>query len=311
MRQSIRDIITGRSSLKVLSISNAIAILLLVQVSWSTQSSAHQGTEPSGVKIVVIGATARTADDLIPQALWRGHEVVAFARRPYRIRHTDHPRLTKLKGDVYDLASIEAALSGDGKEIVISLVGPRVDPTVAIPETDLLSQGTTNIIAAMKSKGNKRLFVSGSMAAPRVWRLGYEADTPQPANITPENGLWAYNLRGPYNDMRNMEEITRKSGLDYIILRPGSLVVEPPRGTARVTVSEDEVPSKRVVMYSDFAAWILDQLESDEFLFKTVSIFSDTLRSELPTQSFESSIEGLRKMKEEAEADLARDAQAN
>jgi hypothetical protein len=164
------------------------------------------------------------------------------------------------------------------------------------------------MIAAMKAKGNTMLMVSGSMAAPRVWRFGYEADTPQPEHLTPANGLWAYNLRGPYNDMKLMEEITRASGLDYIILRPGSLVVEPARGNARVTVSEDEVPSKRVVMYADFAAWILDQIGSDEFLNKTVSIFSETLRSEMPTQSFESSVAGLREMKEQAEADLARDA---
>ncbi len=308
MRQLMRAEITLLSAMKVIAISFAMGALLLVALALRTPTQAHQGTDSSGIKIVVIGATARTADELIPQALWRGHEVIAFARRPYRIRHADHPRLTKLKGDVYDLESIKAALSGDGSEIVVSLYGPRVDPTVGIPETDLMSQGTANIIEAMKAKGNTRLFVTGSMAAPRVWRLGYKADTPPPENATPESGLWAYNLRGPYNDMRLMEEITRESGLDYIILRPGSLVVEPPRGTARVTVSEDEVPSKRVVMYSDFAAWILDQLASDEFLFKTVSIFSDTLRSELPTQSFESSIAGLRKMKEEAEADLAADA---
>lgn len=311
MRQLIRAEISRQLSRRGSAISAAIVTFILIGLALSAQSQAHQGTEPSGIKIVIIGATARTADELIPQALWRGYEVIAFARRPYRVRHADHPRLTKIKGDVYDKASIEAALSGDGSEIVVSLYGPRVDPTVGIPETDLMSQGTTNIIEAMKAKGNNRLFVTGSMAAPRVWRLGYEADTPQPENVTAESGLWAYNLRGPYNDMRLMEEITRESGLDYIILRPGSLVVEPPRGTARVTVSEDEVPSKRVVMYSDFAAWILEQLESDEFLYKTVSIFSDTLRSELPTQSFESSIEGLRRMKEEAEADLAADAAGN
>lgn len=286
---------------RVVTVLAAFLFVLVV----SNDARAHEGTQPSGIKIVVIGATARTANELIPQALWRGHEVIAFARRPQRVRYASHPRLTVVKGDVYDQASIEAALSGDGSEIVISIYGPRVDPTVEIPETDLMSQGTRNIIAAMKAKGNTRLFVTGSMAAPRIWRKGYKPDTPKPDDVTAESGLWGYNLRGPYNDMGVMEEITRESGLDYIILRPGQLLVEPARGTHRATVSESEVPSGRVIMYADFASWILDQLESDEYLYETVSIFSDTLMSDVPGIDFEAAVKNLRAMKAEAEADLA------
>ncbi len=279
--------------------------LALAFICVAPDARAHSDTEPSGIKIVVIGATARTADELIPQALWRGHEVIAFARRPQRVRYKSHPRLTIAKGDVYDIESIKAVLTG--KEVVISVYGPRVDPTEEIPETDLMSQGTQNIIDAMKEKGNKRLFVTGSMAAPRVWRHGYKPDTPKPTNISADGGLWAYNLRGPYNDMGVMEEVTRASGLDYIVLRPGQLLIEPPRGTHRATISEEELPSGRVVMYADFAAWILDQVQSDEYLYKTVSIYSDTLMSEVPGTNFETAVKNLRAMKAEVEADLAAD----
>ena len=254
---------------------------------------------------------SKTADDLIPQALWRGHEVIALARRPYRVRYAPHPRLTVVKGDVYDKASLEAALSGDGSEIVISVYGPRIDPSEEIPETDLMSQGTRNIIDAMKAKGNKRLFVTGSIAAPEVWRLGYRPDTPKPDDITPERGLWAYNLRGPYNDMGLMEKIIRESGLEYVILRPGQLLVEPPRGTVRVVVGEGEIPTRRVIMYSDFAAWVLDQVELDEYLYKTVSIYSDTTMSEIDGLSFERTVREMKEIKAQVEADLAADAQNN
>ena len=97
-----------------------------------TSLIAHKETEPPSSKILVVGATARTADELIPQALWRGHEVIALARRPYRVRYAPHPRLTIVKGDVYDQASIEAALSGDGREIILSIYGPRLDPSEEI-----------------------------------------------------------------------------------------------------------------------------------------------------------------------------------
>ena len=294
----------GRLAKTLFGCAIIAAVVHVVSMALPNDSLAHSG-ETSGVKVVVIGATARTADELIPQALWRGYEVVAVARRPYRVRYADHPRLTILEGDVYDQVSIEAALSGTGEEVVISLYGPSVDPTIEVPETDLMSQGTTNIINAMKNKGNTKLMVTGSMAAPRVAAKGYKADTPKPPDVTPQSGLWDYNLRGPYNDMLKMEEITKQSGLRYIILRPGQLLIEPPRGGVRISVDDEPVPRQRVIMYADFAQWILDQVESDVYLGKTASIYSDTPISEIEGADFEGAVKYLQARKAQVDADLA------
>ncbi len=275
----------------------------------STTLRAHEFDEPSGIKIVIIGATARTANYMIPQALWRGYEVVALARRPHRVRHEPNPRLTVVKGNVYDQASIEAALSGDGDEIVISIYGPRVDPTVEIPETDLMSQGTTNIINAMKAKGNRTLFVTTSTAMQEVVKRGYKADTPKPEGISAASGLWFYNLRGPYNDMLKMEGIVKESGLDFIIFRPGQLMEEPPRGNPKLTVNT-ETPNRRVIMYPDFAAVILDQVESDQYIGDTIGVYSDTTMDQVENVDFETAVRKLKAMKAEVDADLAAEAAA-
>jgi putative NADH-flavin reductase len=270
----------------------------------ATVARAHELHEASGIKIVIIGATARTANYMIPQALWRGHEVVAFARRPQRVRHKPHPRLTIVKGDVYDQPSIEAALSGNGKEVVISVYGPRVDPTVEIPETDLMSAGTTNIINAMKAKGNRRLFVTTSTAMQEVVKRGYKADTPKPEGISGASGLWFYNLRGPYNDMLKMEGIVKESGLDFIIFRPAQLMEEPPRGNLLLTVNT-ETPNRRIIMYPDFAAIILDQLASDKHLGDTIGVYSETTMDQVENVDFESAVKKLKAIKAEVDADLA------
>ena len=270
----------------------------------ATVARAHELNEASGIKIVIIGATARTANYMIPQALWRGHEVVALARRPQRVRHKPHPRLTIVKGDVYDQASIEAALSGNGKEVVISVYGPRVDPTVEIPETDLMSAGTTNIINAMKAKGNRRLFVTTSTAMQEVVKRGYKADTPKPEGISGASGLWFYNLRGPYNDMLKMEGIVKESGLDFIIFRPAQLMEEPPRGNLLLTVNT-ETPNRRIIMYPDFAAIILDQLASDKHLGDTIGVYSETTMDQVENVDFESAVKKLKAIKAEVDADLA------
>ena len=274
-----------------------------------TDAQAHKKKEASGITIVIIGATSRTAEYMIPQALWRGHEVVALARRPYRIKHAPHERLTIVKGDVYDQASLEAALSGDGSEIVISLYGARVDPTEETPETDLYSQGTTNIINAMKAKGNKKLFVTTSTAMEEVANRGYKADTPKPEGLTGATGLWYYNLRGPYNDMLKMEGIVKESGLDFIIFRPAQLMLEPPRGNLQLTIDTD-TPRRRVIMYSDFAALFLDQLMSDQYIGRALGVYSDTSMDDVEGTDFESAVKNLRAIKKQVEEDLAAQAAA-
>ncbi len=275
----------------------------------STTVRAHEPGEPSGKRVVIIGAPARTANYMIPQALWRGHEVVAVARRPYRVRIQKHPRLTIVKGDVYDQASIEAALSGGDNEIVISIYGPRVDPTIEIPETDLMSQGTTNIINAMKAKGNRRLFVTTSTAMQEVVRRGYKADTPKPEGVTAASGLWFYNLRGPYNDMLKMEGIVKESGLDFIIFRPAQLMDEPPRGNFLLTVNT-ETPNRRVIMYPDFAAVMLEQVSSNQYIGDTIGVYSNTSMDDVENVDFDTAVRKLRAMKAEVDADLAADAAA-
>jgi putative NADH-flavin reductase len=275
----------------------------------SGTARAHELNEASGIRVVIIGATARTANYMIPQALWRGHEVVAFARRPQRVRHKPHPRLTIVKGDVYDQASIEAALTGDANEVVLSVYGPRVDPTVEVPETDLMSQGTTNIINAMKAKGNRTLFVTTSTAMQEVVKRGYKADTPKPEGISGASGLWFYNLRGPYNDMLKMEGIVKESGLDFIIFRPAQLMEEPPRGNLLLTVNT-ETPNRRIIMYPDFAAVILDQVESDKHLGDTIGVYSETTMDQVENVDFESAVKRLKAIKAEVDADLAAEAEA-
>ena len=240
----------------------------------STTVRSHEAGDPSGLEILVIGATSRTANELIPQALWRGHEVIAFARRPYRVRFAGHERLTIVKGDVYDQSTIAAALSGDGDEIVITLVGPRTEPGKEIPEMDLLSTGTVNIIEAMRARGNNRLIAASSTAVERIAKLGYKADTPRPEGLTETTGLWYYFMRGPYNDMIKMEGIVRNSGLDFIIVRPGQMLVEPAYGNIKLAV-DSETPKQPLITYADFAAFILDQLESDQYLGTTVGVYSD------------------------------------
>lgn len=214
--------------------------------------------------LVIIGATAQTAQALIPLAIDRGYEVIGIARRPAAVT-LSHAQLRILPGDVYDRDSIEAALTG--KEIVISLVGPRVDVSQPIPKMDLFSTGYANIIAAMKIKGNTRLLATSSIGAQKVM-------LEEPAEDAARSEHWLWQIRGIYDDMRQMEATVRNSDLDYTILRPGQLMQEPAREDLKIVVDAD-APDLRLITYADFAKFILDNINSTQYTGHTVGIYSD------------------------------------
>jgi len=217
--------------------------------------------------IVVIGATAKSSTEIIQQALASGHEVTGIARRPDDVTIRD-PRLKVLKGDVYDQASLEAAMTG--REVVISMVGPRVDPTDTAetpPTFDLFTTGTGNIIAAMKKKGNRRLLVASS--------LGVEDEFP---TVKPAPGDfrlgWLWKSRYLYQNMEDMEGLVRASGLDYVIFRPPFLVEEPARKDYKLSVDTNS-PKGSMMTYADFGAFVLEQVSGKQYLGSSVGMYTD------------------------------------
>ncbi len=242
-------------------------------------------------RVLIIGATSRSAAELIPQALARGYQVTALARRPEAVE-IEHERLTVVKGDVYDVESLTAAMRGD--EVVISMVGPRVDPMKEVEFMDLYTVGTANIMQAMRDVGDQRLLVASSLAVEN------ELPTEKPA-LDDLGTMWIWNARRLYRDMQEMEVLVRDSGLDYVILRPPFLVEEPARGDLKVSVDTDS-PKQTMLTFADFAAFVLDQVEGDQYLDTTVGLYSDRKLQWGQNADFEALAEQSRELRETAEA---------
>ena len=218
----------------------------------------------------MIGATARSGRVIIAQALEAGYEVVGLARSPGKLK-IEHDRLTMIKGDVRDQASLEAALTGG--EAVICMVGyptPK-DPTQQIGEVDLYTVMGANLIAAMRKKGSRRLIMASSTGVEH--RVDPNATRPEGESMS---DLWRFNARYLYGDMADMEAMIADSGLDYVILRPGFMVEEPARNDLKFS-TDGTTPKQRTITYEDFAAFTLDQVRSDDYLGNAVGIYSDTV----------------------------------
>jgi nucleoside-diphosphate-sugar epimerase len=237
-------------------------------------------------RLAVFGATARSGRVIIRQALDAGFDVTGLARSPQKL-DIRHPRLKLVKGDARDVDSLARALDGD--EVVICMIGyptPK-DPMQEVGPVDLYTVMARNLIAAMQERGNTRLIMASSTGVEKS--VGRDATAPASSNPT---DMWRFNARYLYADMADMETMLLASGLETIILRPGFMVQEPARNDLKVS-TEGETPPARVITYEDFAAFVLAQVDSDEFVGRPVGVYSDVVMD--PAAELKKYQESLRK----------------
>lgn len=221
-------------------------------------------------RLAVFGATARSGRVIIRQALAAGHEVTGLARSPQKL-DIEHPRLKLVKGDARDADSLARALDGD--EVVICMIGyptPK-DPMQEVGDVDLYTVMARNLLTVMQSRGNTRLIMASSTGVETS--VGRDVSAPASQNPTDK---WRFNARYLYADMADMETMLLDSGLESIILRPGFMVEEPARNNLLISTDGDTPPA-RVITYEDFAAFVLAQVDSDEFVGRPVGVYSDVV----------------------------------
>jgi len=100
-------------------------------------------------KVVVFGASGQTGSLIVQQALEAGHQVTATMRRP-QTWTLQHPQLTVLQSDMYDLPSVERALVG--QDVVISAVASSTNRQ----PTEIQAYTTRTLLNLMATLGLKR-----------------------------------------------------------------------------------------------------------------------------------------------------------
>ncbi|GAB4456196.1 MAG: NAD(P)-dependent oxidoreductase [Armatimonadaceae bacterium] len=204
--------------------------------------------------IAIVGATGGTGRQLVTQALDRGHEVTAVARRPEAVG-IQHPCLRVAKGDVYNVPSLVAAFQG--ADAAIYAVG-IASPWEARKPTTIYSEGSGNVMQAMQEAGVKRLIAISSG--------GIEPKPGDPWWFT--NLLKPLFLKGMYEDMAKMERRVQEAGEQktvlYTLVRPPQLLDGPWTGVYHLS-TEGGIPDDKGLSRGDLAHFILDTLEAGAY----------------------------------------------
>jgi nucleoside-diphosphate-sugar epimerase len=202
------------------------------------------------MRILVIGATGGSGREIVKQALERGHDVVALARKPAKVK-TTHERLRVVPGDVMDAASVDAAMQGC--DAVVCALGHRR----WLGPSKILSEGTRNIVRAMEKHGVKRLVVETSLGVgDSVGRLGVVFTVFTMSIILP---FYFY-------DKLRQERIVRASSLDWVIVRPGQLLSFPKRGKYKHGPRVGSYLWPVFIARADVADFMLNQLGDTPYL---------------------------------------------
>jgi uncharacterized protein YbjT (DUF2867 family) len=212
----------------------------------------------SPTRILVVGATGGTGRELVAQALERGLVVTALVRDPSRLPVADE-RLSVVRGDVLDPASLEAAMRG--QEAVLCALGHRR----YFHPTRILSRGTRNILRAMEAHGVRRIVVETSLG------IGDGAG---------RMGLYYTLLVIPlvlpfyFRDKARQERIIAESRSEWIIVRPGALTNDRARGRVRHGLGVGSFIRTVRISRADVAGFMLDQLGSNAHRQSAVAISS-------------------------------------
>lgn len=203
------------------------------------------------MRLIIFGATGNIGQQLILQSLVLDHTVTAFTRNGKKLKDFDHENLIVYEGDVFDNRAVEHAVKGN--DVVICTLG-------AGRRGIIRSEGTYNIIDAMKQTGVKRLIVQSTLGV---------GDSRKNLNFFWKYIMFGWFLKDAYQDHQIQEKYVKDSGLDWTIVRPGAFTDGKATGNYKHGFPPDDKSIKLKISKADVAMFILLQLNSDEYLHKT------------------------------------------
>ncbi|KAG7333105.1 hypothetical protein KOW79_003240 [Hemibagrus wyckioides] len=187
----------------------------------------------------------------LPIAAAAGYNVTVLVRDPSRLP-ADHKASRIVVGDVLNKEDVKKTL--EGQDAVIIILGTRND----LSPTTVMSEGTRNILEAMKSRG-----ICKVIACMSVFLLWDRAKVP--SRMIPVT-----------EDHDRMYMLLKESGLDYVAVMPPHIADNHPL-TEKYMVSMD-MQRGRVISKHDLGHFFVKCLSTSEWDRKTVGLTRAILR---------------------------------
>ena len=209
------------------------------------------------MKLAIFGATGKSGQALVAQALAAGHEVRALARTPAKLG--SQPGLSIMAGDAADVAAVRETLAGC--DAAISLLGNFNRK----PNTEV-SDATRTIVSVMEAQGPRRLVV--------VTTIG-TGDSFAPLRSPLFKLIIRFVAKEIWRDRERQEAVVRASVINWTIVRPGGLTDGTATGRWTLTDSGAAQPRKVSIARADLSAALLETVVDPMLTRQTRCIFTD------------------------------------
>lgn len=205
------------------------------------------------MNLLLLGATGRVGSHILTHALRDGHQVTALVRSPEKLAHKQADNLLVLTGNVLQPADVLHAVKG--VDTVISTLGTDGSTT--------LSEGTPNIIHAMKQEGIKRIITVGT--------AGILQSRAEPELLRYQSSESKRKLTRAAEEHHRAFTLLELSGLDWTIVCPTYLPDGQLIGSYRVEA--DFLPENGAeISVPDTAAFTYSLIASENYVRSRVGI---------------------------------------
>jgi len=158
------------------------------------------------MKVIVFGSTGTIGKHLIKQALDDGHRVTAFCRDIRKHDQVKHPNLVIVESDVFNIEDVNDAVKG--QDVVIVTLGSGKSR-----KSIVRSEGTKNIISAMKINGVSRLICQSTLGTGK---------SNNNLNFFWKHIMFGWFLKQVFLDHELQEKYVRDSRLSWTIVKPAA-----------------------------------------------------------------------------------------
>lgn len=177
----------------------------------------NEGATVTAKKILVLGATGGTGQQLVAQGLEMGHEITVLVRSPARLGAIADRVRVLVGSTTEDGGALAAAVRG--QDAVISSVGVGK----SFKSRGLIASSAPRIVQAMKDESVRRLIFTSGFGVGETLR-----DAPLGPRI-----FFKLLLGDIYADKALGDAAVRASGLDWTIVYPTRLTDGPKTGRYR------------------------------------------------------------------------------
>lgn len=167
------------------------------------------------MNIIVFGATGKTGRDIVAGALKNGHQVTAFVRNPSKLNMT-HPNLHVHTGEITNMEDVDKVTKAQHYDVAYSAIGSKG----MFKREPLLIQAMHHMVKASEQNGvGKFIHISFAGVRSDAGKLGllYKLIVP---NV----------MKNLLHDHREKDTVIKQSSLNWVLVQPPILTVEPYSG---------------------------------------------------------------------------------